>query len=340
MDKNTNQRKKKKKRKISWKLLLEFIIFQVIFTCFTAPFILLYGPFENAKSTFVGTAMGSMHYKWLATKLLSDNEIERITGGSDNNKSMDGDDNLIKIPKVQDDSISHATLDGNENFIGHVIFVNDPSRIKIGYSSKLNLDNREGETTSQIAINNNAVAAINGGAFTDEAGSQDWTANGGKPCGVIISNGKVIYDDSNNMEKGTIAMTKDGKLLIGYYTLDELKEKDVMESVSYATTLLVNKGESVEIPGTDSGSGTVPRTLIGQRKDGSIVLVVLNSKKPGGSTGAYMKEAQEVMQKLECITAGVLDGGKSTTMYYEGEVVNDPSYVFGERSIATAIIVK
>lgn len=338
MEKNRNKKKLKKKKKFNWKLFVEFMIFQLIFSCLTAPIILLYGPFETAKSRFVGTAMGSMHYKWLATSFLSDSKIEEITGRSENKKSMNDEESIIDIPKEKDSTITHSILSENSNFVGHVLFVKDSTRIKVGCTSKLNV---EGETTSQIAENNNAVAAINGGAFTGDNDGQEWTGNGGNPTGVIISNGKVVFDDSNNKKCGTIGMTKEGRLIMGHYTLDELIEKNVTESVSFdQMMLLVDKGELVDLSGKDGGGGGVPRTLIGQKQDSTIVLVVLNSKKPGGSEGATFKEAQEVMLKLGCVTAGTLDGGKSTTMYYDGEVVNIPSYSLGERYIATAIIVK
>ena len=56
------------------------------------------------------------------------------------------------------------------------------------------------------------------------------------------------------------------------------------------------------------------------------------------SLGATLKEAQEVIYKLGAVNAINLDGGKSTTMYYDGEVRNTPSY--SERTIPTAVIVK
>lgn len=59
-----------------------------------------------------------------------------------------------------------------------------------------------------------------------------------------------------------------------------------------------------------------------------------------GSQGATAQELQEVLQKLGAVNAFNLDGGKSTTMYYEGEIINTPSYSMGERSIATAVVVR
>ncbi|WP_294349593.1 phosphodiester glycosidase family protein [uncultured Clostridium sp.] len=345
INKNVRHENKKRKRtskKFSWGLMVGFILFELVFTIVTAPFVLLYGPFENAKSRFVGTAMGSMNYQWLATTFLSDEKISEIIGDkqSDENNVENTDGSLINIPKVKDNNITYATLDKNNNFTGHVLIINNPTRVKVGYTSKLNSANPEGETTSQIAMNNGAVAAVNGGAFTDEADTAQWTANGGTPSGVIISEGKIVYDDTAGKELGTVGITAEGKLVAGRFSTEELKEMKVTEAVSYNTTVLVSKGKSVSLPGGDGGEGSSPRTLIGQRADGSIVLAVLDARVHGSRIAATLKEAQEVMSKLECVTAATLDGGKSATMYYNEEVVNTPSYAFGERSIPTAIIVK
>lgn len=336
--KRTQKRRRKSKNNFN-KTFALFIVYELLFGILSAPFVLLYGPFENAKSRFVGTAMGSMHYQWMAKLFLSDEKINEILGRESGETSETSDENGVDLSNKWSSSISYDILDDNDNFIGHVLTIDNPTRVHIGYTSKLNDANRVGETTSKIATNNDAIAAINGGAFTDELNTQEWTANGGTPSGVIITNGKIIYDDLAGASTGMIAMTKDGKLIIGDYTLEELLEKDVTEAVSYKTKLLVNRGNMTSIKG-DGGEGSRPRTLIGQKKDGAIILVVLDSKNDTSKDAATIKESQEVMYKLGCITAGTLDGGKSATMFYKDEVVNKPSYAYGERSIPTAIIVK
>ena len=336
---SNKKRKRKKKKKSGYKVLALFIIYELVFGILTAPFVLLYGPFENAKSRFVGTAMGSMHYQWLATMFLSDEKIAQILGTGNDNGSEQRDEGGVNLSNKWDSTITYDILDNNSNFIGHVLTVSNPKRIHIGYTSKLNDENRVGETTSKIAMNNDAVAAINGGAFTDEVNTHEWTANGGTPSGVIVTEGNVIYDDLHGSTTGMVALTKSGRLIVGQYSLNELLEKDVTEAVSYQTQILINNGKMTPIKG-DGGEGSAPRTLIGQNKDGNIILAVLDSKNEGSRSAATIKEAQEVMYKLGCVTAGTLDGGKSATMYYNDEVVNKPSYAYGERSIPSAIIVK
>lgn len=335
----TKARSKKRRKKESFvKVFFKFVAYELIFGIITTPLMLFYGPFENARSIFVGTAMGSMHYQWLATTFLSDEKINEILGTDQGNQNEENDNSLITFSSnSSSNKVTCQILDDNDNFIGHVITISTPTRVHVGYTSKIDKEKKEGETTSQIAENNNAVAAVNGGAFTDEADFQQWTANGGTPVGVVISNGKIIYNDLDNTAKvGMVCLTSEGRLIAGHYTVPELEEMGVTEAVTYETQQLVVNGKMTET----YSEGSAPRTLIGQKKDGSILLVVLDSRNEGSRVAATIKEAQEVMYKLDCVTAATLDGGKSATMYYKGDVVNNPSYAYGERSIPTAIIVK
>lgn len=348
---NQNERRKKgvkkrkgKKKKFSIRLLLGFIIFQLIFGASTSLFILFYGPFENARSIFVGTAMGSMNYKWLATSFLSEDKLAEITGSNEasitNDYSAGIDTSTVKITKLNDQGITYKKFEAPDgNYIGHVLIINDPTRVKIGYTSTLNDENPVGEETSVIAENNNAVAAINGGAFSDEADSAEWTANGGSPSGIIMTNGEVIYDDLAGSSSYVTAITKDGHLFGGYYTTEQLIDMNTSEAVSFKAPIILN-GEKLSLRGRDDADGVVSRTLIGQMNTGEIVFLVLDSKN-NNKLAATLYEAQDIMyDQLQCETAIPLDGGKSTTMYYKGEVVNNPTYVYGERPIPTAIIVK
>jgi exopolysaccharide biosynthesis protein len=96
-----------KKRKFSFKLLLGFIAFQIFFTALTATFLVLYGPYENPKKTFLGTAMNSMHYQWLATTFMSKENIDSILGinAGENTETEGSDESVVEIPRVKDDSI-------------------------------------------------------------------------------------------------------------------------------------------------------------------------------------------------------------------------------------------
>jgi len=326
---------KKKPRKFSIKTIVVFLAFELLFTACTFPFILLYGPFEKAKSTYVGAAMTSASHQYLAKWFLSDERIAAIQGqNSVETTSETTDTSQIDIPKIKDDTIEYYTLDGNSKYNGYYLIIKDPTRIKIGYTSKLKV---EGETTSQIAEKNGAIAAINGGGFVDQSSSAEWTGNGGLPTGVIMNEGKVVYDDLGGGKTTSLGITKNGTMVVGNFSIAELKERGVQEAVSFYPALIIN-GKMTQING-DGGFGIAPKTAIGQKKDGSIILLVIDGRELG-SLGATVKEVQEIMFKLGALNAINLDGGKSTTMYYDGEIMNKPSNSMGERTIATAIIVK
>lgn len=333
--------KKKRRSKRKWKTLALFIAFEIIFTAITAPFILLYGPFQNAKRTYVGAAMTSLSHQWMATTFLSDEKINKILNS--NIDETDTNENVnhkttntnVKLPTKHDNSIELYSFE-NFKYNGYYIVIKDPTRVEIGVSKYLG---KEGQTTSEIAKEYNAVAAINGGAFTDKSSTAQWTGNGGLPAGIIISEGKLIYKDVADNEKiELVGITKEGKMIAGMYSYDDLKALDVKEAVSFGP-VLVKDGELTPMKG-DGGWGVAPRTAIGQRADGAIVMLVVDGRSLT-SGGATLKELQEILlNTCNVVTAINLDGGKSTTMYLNGKVINNPASNVGERSIPSAVIVK
>ena len=97
---------KQRSKILSLKMVLSFVVFELIFTICTFPFILLYGPFENAKRTYVGAAMGTMSTQYLATWFLSDEKIESIIGKA----SSESSDETTNISSSQNSRISMMIL--------------------------------------------------------------------------------------------------------------------------------------------------------------------------------------------------------------------------------------
>jgi hypothetical protein len=80
-----------------------------------------------------------------------------------------------------------------------------------------------------------------------------------------------------------------------------------------------------------------PRTGVGQLADGRIVLVAVDGRQPGYSTGLTNFELALTMMRLGCVTASALDAGGSTTMAFDGKLLNRPSDPGGERAVAEAL---
>ncbi|MBU3189956.1 phosphodiester glycosidase family protein [Clostridium bowmanii] len=329
---------RKTKRSTSTIVLL-FIIFELIFTTVTSPFMLYYGPFKNVKSTVVGAAMTTYTLQWLATSFISDKKINKIMSeqtvaviAQDNSKGVNFG---VNVKSKNDNSIERYDVTGKK-FKGSLLVINDPTRLKVGYSNNLG---KEGELTSDIAKDNNAIAAINGGGFTDKASESLQTGVGANPSGVIMSNGKIVYNGmkNENQKRQAVAITKSGKLLVGAYSIKEMKSIGVTEAVSFGPAMIVN-GEKTITKG-DGGWGIAPRTCIAQRKDGAILLLVIDGRELQ-SIGATLREAQDVLYDNGAYNATNLDGGSSSTLFYNDEVINNPCGKSGERTVPSIIYVE
>lgn len=323
----------KRRKKFSWRLFIFFIIFEVVFTCLSAPFLIFYGPFNNVKRTVVGAAVTTLSHQYIAKIFLSDEKINEILSG-DKVEKTDDDGSVLKFENKHDTSIERYNISSSK-YKGYMLIIHDPTRVKVGVSKKLGT---EGQLTSQIAKDNDAAAAINGGGFTDKAKNGNWTGTGANPVGLVMTGGVIKYNDikDENAKDDVVAITQSGGLVVGTHSLNELKSLGVTEAISFGPAL-ITKGK-INVVG-DGGQGTAPRTAIGQKTDGSIMMLVIDGRQIK-SLGATLKDVAEIMKQYGAYNAANLDGGSSTTMYYDGEVINNPCDPLGERSIPTAIYVK
>ncbi len=321
---------KKKKKKSKLRSLIVFLIFEFLFMSLTTPLLVFYGPFNNVKRTVIGMTWNSFTLQKIPKAFLSDSAISRILG--DGYAISDLDTEAIKMLNFGVKHTGEIELFDVEssNFKGKMLLVEDPTRIKVGYSNQMP---RAGETTSSIAKRNGAIAAINGGGFIDTK----WAGTGGAPLGYLISNGKYISGQIKDKDKkrDTIAFTEDGMLIVGKHSENDLNKYKVKEAISFGPPLIVNGKPTVK---GDGGWGISPRTVIGQKEDGSVLLLVIDGRSLK-SFGATLEEVQNIMLKHGAVNAANLDGGSSATMYYGGKVINTPSDALGERSVPSVFMV-
>ncbi|HEX2926336.1 MAG TPA: phosphodiester glycosidase family protein [Ruminiclostridium sp.] len=296
IQKKSAKNKKKKKSKI--KSILFFLIFEFIFLSITTPLLIFYGPFENVKRTVTGMVWNSYSKQVVAKTFLSDKAIARILGDGYAISNINTENiKMLNFGVKHNNNVSYFDVE-SRNFKGKMIIVDDPTRIKVGYSSKMP---KSGETTSSIARRSGAVAAINGGGFLDT----QWAGTGGVALGFVISDGKYITGKltNNYTKRDTIAFTKDGMLIVGKHSQSELKQYNVTEGISFGPPLVVN-GKPTISKG-DGGWGISPRTVIGQREDGSVMLLVIDGRSLK-SFGATLKEVQDIMLEHGAVNAANL----------------------------------
>ncbi|WP_054968141.1 phosphodiester glycosidase family protein [Alicyclobacillus ferrooxydans] len=217
-------------------------------------------------------------------------------------------------------------------FTATIMEISNPTRVQVAMTK---YKGSVGETVSQFVNDNNAVAGINGGSFTD---SNDWRGTGGFPDGIVISNGNLI----NNSDLGPqpiIGFTSSGKMIAGNYSYGQLHDMDVTQALSFYPVLVQHGQDIVQGNG---GWGYAPRTVIGQKANGTVLLIVTNGRYENGpgNVGASLQDMANVLLQNGAVIGANLDGGSSATMILNGKLINEPTDVLGERKVATAIIVK
>ena len=298
-----------------------------LFTVVTSPLVVLFGPFNNVKRAVIGAILQSRHPQYI-TWLFSPDELQNILGTVGAVKSQD----LFKFNAREDQSLNLERIE-SPRYIGYILEIPDPRRIQVATAANIQ---EKGDTTSNIAKMNGAVAAINGGGFHDPNG----TGTGRLPYGFILHDGEYIIgkDVGPDEDVDFVGFSKAGNLIAGNYDKTELGDMNAMEGITFGPPLIVD-GKKMITEG-DGGWGVGPRTAIGQRKDGTVLFLVIDGRQPGYSLGATLRDVQDVLYEKGAYIAANLDGGSSSTLYLNGKVVNKPADLLGERMIPTAFIVK
>ena len=313
--------------KIFHSLIFRFIIVTLVFFAATSPIIVLFGPFGNLKRAVVGAIMRSRHPQYI-TWLYNQDELNEILGVVKTTEQTQ----VLSFKPRTDSTLSLQKIE-TTRFVGYLLEIPNPQRIQVATAEDIQ---EKGDTTSRIAKKNNAVAAINGGGFYDPNG----TGTGRLPYGFIIHEGKYLLgqqvDDKERVD--FVGMTRSGNLIAGNYNKKEFHDLGVTEGLTFGPPLIMN-GKKV-IRSGDGGWGISPRSAIGQKKDGTMMFLVIDGRQPGYSIGATLVDVQNIMYEKGAYIAANLDGGSSTTLYYNGNVVNKPADLLGERMIPTAFIVK
>lgn len=268
----------------------------------------LYGPISFFRDLLITSAMTTLNHQYYATTFYSQETIDEVM---DNNKV---------VPLTTKTDPSAVTVKGGEGvrmkeisgfgYNGYILEVDNPAWIHLGIPENFG---EAGEKLPALAEDYGALGGINAGGFLE--GSR------GGANGLVVLDGKTLQEQSNKKAK-VVGFNSDGVLVLGEYEKGEVKALDLEDACEFKPFLIIN-GEPAEIRG-NGGWGIAPRTAIGQRKDGSVLLVVIDGRSLS-SFGATMTQLQQVLIEEGAYNAANLDGGTSSVMYYNGEVVSNPS---------------
>jgi exopolysaccharide biosynthesis protein len=248
------------------------------------------------------------------------------------------------VPSVQtvitDDSYSDANIritideyrEYNTNIFVANIVLSSAEYLKTAFAGDVYGKNIA-ESTSQIAEEQNAILAINGDYY------------GARNSGYVIRNGVIYRDLAFASGRQDLVILDDGSFRIvteGAVTAAELLDAGAQQVLSFGPGLIQN-GEIILSDSKDYGNANYnnPRTAIGVVGELHYVMVVADGR-TGKSTGLTFEQLAAFMKDLGAITAYNLDGGGSSTMYFNGTVVNNPTADgknFTERSVSDIVYI-
>lgn len=313
--------------------------FAIVFTFSAGAVVLIYGPFEDARELWVTTAMTTYKSQFLATWFFSDTYIKDVMKrNADIEAGRESDPSLIHVgedvPAVGDNgeekgddntSVVHWESCGRNGFVAYMMIVRDPSLVRLGVTETLG---ERGQSLSDLVAEYGAFAGINAGGFYDPNGK----GNGGTPMGVVMKDGKVLYDDRKGQTYSVVGFDTENRLVLGKFTVKQMKEHNLRDAVEFSPFLIVNGKK------TQTGTSLHPRTAIGQRADGTVLMLIIDGRSLT-SVGATLGDVIDIMEEYGAVNCANLDGGSSTTFIYDGALVNKTSTPMGQRYLPTAFLV-
>lgn len=328
-------RDKSKDKKKLWTILT--ILFAIGDALAITGFIVMYGPWTYFQNLFVTTAMRTRNHQYFAYIFYSENKVNKIMNNNYFVK-IDEDVNLDDIiidtsektkykDKYEEELLtrdpgndSYKVLDvkvGNAK--GYLVAIYEPEKVRLIRTEKFN-NGTFGNRVVDLCKKYGGTVCINGGGFANGL------SNGSDiPIGYVIDDGKVAWVDGNdyNRRGDIIGLTEDGKLkLMNAATGDEAIEAGIKYGLEFGPFLIVN-GKSMEIVGMPYGVAN--KCIIAQRKDGVIMFLITE-----GETyidGASLKDVVETLEKYGAYNAANLDGGQSTSLVINNQLVNTPNYL-------------
>jgi exopolysaccharide biosynthesis protein len=315
----------RKKKKSRWKRVFIVLMFLFLYVIGSTGFIVLYGPFENLRRAVIGAVLTSSH-PWVLEPFYSAQTLAKYQPVA-MDKMKEGTMHTQNFSGIHDDGVEVVPINTSK-YNGSLLIINDPKRVHIAVTKHIN---QVGQTVSEMVKGEKAIAGINAGGFFDAKGR----GTGGTPLGLTVSRGDYVSGDKQSPQP-IIGITKEGALIVGKYTYAELKKLGIEDAVSFGPQLVADGKPFLK--DSDGSWGIAPRSVIGQRSDGAIMLLALSGRGNNG-IGAGLLDCMEVMIQNGANVAANLDGGYSSELYYNNHFLVSPSNPLGERYVATSFIV-
>ena len=308
---------KKKNRHVVGKVLLVILALFIAMGIGGLGTVLMitHGPSEQAKIIFTRTFLDTGTLQWVPSVFLSHDEVVRIAspakteGGKKYAMEKEAVQTEVVFEPVPEDLPVIELVDiSGPSWHGKMMVVRDPSLVRLAVPKAMEERGLHGldllMDVEEFCEMYGAIGGITAGGFNMDTGAPGW---------FVIKNGKIINPCS--VPACAVGFTADHRLLVGWMNDEEAIEKGMVDGICWPPILIEN---GVKVTGM--GGGYNPRAAIGQRADGTVILVLIEGRMVS-SLGATFDDLADFMEEQGCINACNLDSGRSSVMVYEGAPV-------------------
>ena len=265
---------------------------------------------------------GSFSYSMLKTFVLAETISTVATTNTSSNAAVASQ--AAKTATVTDSSykddnisvnLSQTTVNNTQVYVADIT-LSSSDYLKTAFAQNAYGTNVTAKT-SVTAADNDAILAVNGDYY------------GANSSGYVIRNG-VVYRDTvrENSNNGDLVIYKDGSFKIIYedqISAEQLVKDGAVNLLAFGPALVEN-GEIAVGKNQEVGQAMAsnPRTAIGMIDENHYIIVVSDGR-TSESEGLSLYQLAEVMKSYGAKTAYNLDGGGSSTLYFNGQVINKPT---------------
>ena len=335
--------KKKKGSGLAGRIVRRFflVLFTVLILAVTALVLVMNliftGPSPEARKVLTMSLIEASATKWVPAMFIGEEAVQEILA----KKEVQMESDTTDTSKVVIEKNSGLTSSSNEwenhpdgiriepyqgdTFNAHIMIVRDPSRVYTGISNKNGFSrNVPGKRLTEAIEEENAVAAVNAGAFFDNGTAGPEV--GSTPEGLVYSDGKCVWKTGAppNGSSGFAGFNDEDILVVSQKNLTEAEAEalNIRDGCCFGPALIIN--EEVNMEAYNSSSGFNPRTAIGQRADGAVIFVCIDGRQAGSPGGTYA-DIIDIMVEYGAVNACNMDGGSSSVMLYR-----DSAGIYGE----------
>ena len=294
-------------------------------------------PVRQLREIYIETAMTTDEHQWLATMFFPKSVIDKVMTGQV--EDIDGINEAdIRLDETEKDILGQKKLKvgdldyaGNEilindieqgivvsrvqgeGYVGKIMLIDDPSRVFLGVTDYWGT---RGQFMVDLLASYDAIAGINASGFVDPQGH----GSGGTTTSAF----RIHGDDWGKYSYGqlTFGFNRDNKLVMGTIPINEWDDYNLRDCCQFGPALIVD-GEQLVYE--SAGYGLHPRSIIGQRADGVVMLLIIDGRQLGYSIGATLGTCAEIMLDYKAVSAAACDGGSSAVMGYDGAIITTPS---------------